>query len=130
MANESIEDHAKVRTVQLAKHLKPTWGDLEPTRARVSAGTDTREPMFPRTETEGFRSRWSDIQADFVDSPRQSVQKADELVGAIIQRLAQVFSAEQEKLERNWCAGPDVSTEDLRQALRRYRSLLDHLLSL
>jgi hypothetical protein len=41
-------------------------------------------------------------------SPRQSVQKADELVAAIIRRLAAVFSAEQEKLESNWGTGGDI----------------------
>jgi hypothetical protein len=86
--------------------------------------------MFPASEMEDFRGRWHSIQADFVDSPRESVQKADELVAAIIQRLAEVFSAEREKLESNWGEGRDVSTEDFRQALRRYRSFFDRLLSL
>jgi len=47
--------------------------------------------MFPGNETEGFRSRWHDIQVGFVDSPRESVQKADELVAAVIQRLAAIL---------------------------------------
>jgi hypothetical protein len=130
MADEATEELSKLSTAQLVRHSRPAPADLEPTQGGVAAGTDTRNAMFPRTETEGFRIRWNDIQADFVDSPRQSVQKADELVGAIIQRLTEVFSAEQEKLESNWSAGPQVSTEDLRQALRRYRSLFDRLLSL
>jgi hypothetical protein len=130
MANETTEGLSNLPTAQLVRHSRPAREDLEPTRGRVAADAETRTAMFPRTETEGFRIRWNDIQADFVDSPRQSVQKADELVGAIIQRLAEVFSAEQEKLESNWSAGPDVSTEDLRQALRRYRCLFDRLLFL
>jgi len=144
MANETAEEHAKITTAQLARRPEPTPGDaelthgdvqptrrdIEPTQGDVLAGTEKRTALFPRAETEGFRSRWNDIQADFVDSPRQSVQKADELVAAIIQRLAEVFSAEQEKLESNWGAGHDVSTEDLRQALQRYRSFFGRLLSL
>jgi hypothetical protein len=98
MADEATEELSKLSTAQLVRHSRPAPADLEPTQGGVAAGTDTRNAMFPRTETEGFRIRWNDIQADFVDSPRQSVQKADELVGAIIQRLTEVFSAEQEKL--------------------------------
>jgi hypothetical protein len=131
MANETIEEHAKLTTAQLARYPEPTQGDVQPTHEDVSRQvTEPRTAMFPRTETEDFRKRWNDIQADFVDSPRQSVQKADELVDAIIQRLAEVFSAEQEKLESNWGAGRDISTEELRQALQRYRSFFDRLLSL
>jgi hypothetical protein len=76
-----------------------------------------------------FRRRWNDIQAGFVDEPKSSVEKADQLVASVIQRLAQVFADERAKLESNWSKGGEVSTEDLRQALRRYRSFFDRLLS-
>ena len=126
MVNETIEEHAKLTTAQLAKRSESIQGD-RPDRAD---GSETRTAMFPAIEMEDFRSRWNDIQVDFVDSPRQSVEKADELVAAIIRRLAEVFSAEQEKLENNWGTGGDISTEGLRQALQRYRSFFDRLLSL
>jgi hypothetical protein len=64
-----------------------------------------------------------------VDEPRQAVQQADELVAAAMKRLAEVFASEREKLEREWDKNDDVSTEDLRLALRRYRSFFDRLLS-
>jgi hypothetical protein len=64
-----------------------------------------------------------------VDSPREAVQKADELVATVIKRLAEVFADERAKMEADWTKGNDVSTEDLRQALRRYRSFFDRLLS-
>jgi hypothetical protein len=124
MVNETIEEHPKLTTAQLTKHSEPSQ---ENGRAEDS---ETRTAMFPGTDTESFRCRWHSIQADFVDSPRESVQKADELVAAIIQRLAEVFAAEKEKLQNNWGGGSDVSTEDFRQALRRYRSFFDRLLSL
>jgi CHAD domain-containing protein len=57
------------------------------------------------------------------------VQDADELVASVMKRLAEVFAAEREKLERDWDSGEDVSTEDLRVALRRYRSFFDRLLA-
>jgi hypothetical protein len=46
-----------------------------------------------------------------------------------IKRLAEAFSAEREKLESAWDKADNVSTEDLRNALRRYRSFFDRLLS-
>ena len=47
----------------------------------------------------------------------------------VVQRLAEVFADERAKLEKEWARGADVSTEDLRQALQRYRSFFDRLLS-
>jgi len=47
-----------------------------------------------------------------------------------MQRLAQVFSEERSRLEKQWDRGEDTDTEALRQALRRYRSFFDRLLSM
>jgi hypothetical protein len=57
------------------------------------------------------------------------VEQADALVAEVIKRLADSFAAERSKLEGQWGRGDDVSTEDLRIALRRYRSFFDRLLS-
>ncbi len=40
-----------------------------------------------------------------------------------------MFAAERDRLEGQWGQGDDVSTEDLRQALQRYRSFFTRLLS-
>ncbi|SRR5258708_40036955 len=85
--------------------------------------------LFTPDEAQGFRSRWEKTQIGFVDEPRKSVEQADELVAAVIKRLAEVFADERGKLEREWGKGDNVSTEDLRVALRRYRSFFDRLLS-
>ena len=77
----------------------------------------------------GFRTRWESIQTAFVDSPRQAVEDADGLVAELMQRLAQTFTQERESLEGQWSRGDDVSTEDLRVALQRYRSFFERLLS-
>jgi hypothetical protein len=87
------------------------------------------EPLFPSGEAEGFRSRWVEVQTGFVDEPRHAVEQADGLVAEMMKRLAQVFADERGKLEEQWSRGDDISTEDLRQALRRYRSFMDRLLS-
>lgn len=87
------------------------------------------EALFPNADSEDLRRRWTDIQASFVDEPKPSVEKADQLVASVIQKLTQVFADERSKLERDWSKGGEASTEDLRQALRRYRSFFDRLLS-
>ena len=46
-----------------------------------------------------------------------------------MQRLAKGFAAERERLEERWGHGEDISTEDLRVALQRYRSFFQRLLS-
>jgi hypothetical protein len=76
-----------------------------------------------------MRAEWDAIQASFVDEPRQAVEQADRLVAAAIRRLAEVFAEEKTRLEGQWDRGGDVSTEDLRQALRRYRSFFGRVLS-
>ncbi|MFC5052195.1 hypothetical protein [Saccharothrix xinjiangensis] len=69
------------------------------------------------------------MQADFVDDPREAVQRADELVAQVIQNLATTFAARKSSLEGQWQQGGQVDTEELRQALKRYRSFFDRLLS-
>jgi hypothetical protein len=92
-------------------------------------GSATAEPLLPENEAEGFTTRWREIQIAFVDEPRDSVAKADALVADLMQRLATSFSDERQRLEGQWDRGDDVSTEDLRVTLTRYRSFFDRLLS-
>lgn len=87
------------------------------------------EPLLASGDSEGFRSRWLEIQAAFVDEPRRAVHEADTLVAELMQRLAQTFADERATLESQWDRDEDVSTEDLRVALQRYRSFFDRLLS-
>lgn len=85
--------------------------------------------LFGEEETRAFKSRWDEIQTRFVDEPRDAVQQADALVSETTQRLNTVFADERTRLEREWSQKGDVSTEDLRQALRRYRSFFERLLA-
>jgi hypothetical protein len=96
---------------------------------RATADREHPTPLFAGNETDEFRHRWSDIQTGFVDEPRQAVEQADALVAAAIKRLAEIFAQERGALEQQWARGGDVSTEDLRVALRRYRGFFDRLLS-
>lgn len=86
-------------------------------------------PLFPGNEAEAMRGRWTEIQAAFVDEPRRAVEQADGLVAEAIKKLAEMFAAERDRLEGQWDRGDDVSTEDLRQALQRYRSFFTRLLA-
>jgi len=95
----------------------------------AQADRDERAPLLPGDEAEGFRRRWEDLQAGFVDEPRQKVEEADELVGELMRHLTAGFSNERSSLEAQWDSGEDVSTEDLRVALTRYRSFFNRLLS-
>ena len=108
-------------TAEVAKDLE------RPGRAATS--DDAAATLFPEKEGNDFRTRWTDIQTGFVDEPRRSVEQADALVAEVMKRLANSFSEERSKLEGQWGRGDDVSTEDLRVALRRYRSFFDRLLN-
>jgi hypothetical protein len=85
--------------------------------------------LLDPTDADGFRQRWSDAQTRFVDDPREAVQTADGLVAELMQTLASSFSEHRSQLEAHWNSGGDPDTEDLRQALQRYRSFFDRLLS-
>ena len=100
-------------------------------RPAGSASQDVVEaqPLFAGAEASELRERWDLIQTGFVDEPRRAVEQADALVADLMQRLASVFSDERKSLEGQWDRGDDVSTEDLRVTLQRYRSFFDRLLS-
>ena len=91
---------------------------------------ESPEPLLPQNYSDDMRNRWERIQTGFVDDPRVSVQQADELVAAAIRKLAESFAQERANLEQQWSSGKDVSTEDLRQALRRYRVFFQRLLAI
>jgi len=105
-------------------------GRVEKPPEKIDGGREEgAEALFAHNETEDFRTRWKNVQTGFVDEPRKAVKDADELVASAIKRLAEIFAAEREKLEHEWDRHEDVSTEDLRVAMRRYRSFFDRLLS-
>ncbi len=99
--------------------------------AETSAGAEAPPmPLFSDSHMADFRAQWSKLQIGFVDEPRRSVENADKLVAAVMQRLADGFAKERSRLEKQWDRGDNVSTEELRVALQRYRSFFDRLLKL
>jgi hypothetical protein len=102
----------------------------EPNPLDRAAAVSEPMPLFSEPEMVDFRSQWSKLQTGFVDEPRRTVEDADKLVAAVMQRLAEGFANERSGLEKQWDSGDNVSTEDLRVALQRYRSFFDRLLKL
>ena len=91
--------------------------------------TETQTPLLPEEQSEQLTERWEEIQASFVDRPQEAVAEADALVADLMQRITSSFANERGRLEQQWSQGDDVSTEDLRVALTRYRSFFERLLT-
>jgi hypothetical protein len=100
-----------------------------PAGQKRSAADEQSAPLFPGGEATELRSRWDAIQVGFVDEPRHAVEQADALVAGAMKRMAEIFAEERARLEGQWDRGDSVSTEDLRLALRRYRSFFGRVLS-
>ena len=111
--------------------------EAEAARPRTGEGEQHREkneelgsgPLLAQGVAQELRSRWDAIQTGFVDEPRTAVQQADELVALAIKHLAESFAEQRNQLERQWDRGDDVSTEDLRIGLQKYRAFFQRLLS-
>ena len=121
-----MEQMAEERTAERTKDTRSP---------RKENDTPAREEdfiaLFEDDEAEGFHSKWLDIQSRFVDDPRASVEEADELVAAVIKSITRSFADRRISLENQWKSGENnTSTEDLRIAIKRYRSFFNRLLSL
>jgi hypothetical protein len=130
-----MSDRTDAEREAVEEDTRPGTADLVREADEVEAGADEtqteaeREPLFEAADRDRFGESWTSIQAAFVDDPRDAVKEADTLVAELMQRLAETFSAERSRLESQWDNDEDVSTEDLRIALQRYRSFFDRLLS-
>jgi hypothetical protein len=96
---------------------------------REETREDEDQALFGDDELTGFRGRWDEIQAGFVDEPRQAVEQADALVSDLVERITAGFSEARSGLESQWSQGEEASTEDLRIALTRYRAFFNRLLA-
>jgi hypothetical protein len=118
---QNIEQRADVATAPR--------GSTEAERAEGDVGGRGEEPaLFESSERDALSGRWTEIQTTFVDDPRRAVEQANDLVSDLMDRLVAGFKDEQSQLESRWDRGDDVSTEDLRVVLQRYRSFFGRLL--
>ena len=134
--SEPITDGSSTDRRGIADEEIHREGSVGPPSAQteaVDAGTgddgSSRAPLLSESSASGYRERWAQIQARFVDDPRSSVEQADALVNDVIHDLETSFGSERDTLEGQWQRGEDVQTEDLRVVLRRYRSFFGRLLA-
>ena len=120
----AAEEH--ISTAELAQQMPGNGADVPGNGAGMNEASG---PLLPQDSVQDLRIHWDKIQTGFVDEPRNAVQAADELVAQAIKRLAESFAEERNRLERQWDRGDAVNTEDLRVALRKYRSFFQRLLS-
>lgn len=118
------ENANQVKVNEIKEDVRPQ--ETTPASAARSAGS---APLFSEADVNDLRARWGNTQSTFVDEPRRAVEEADKLVATVMQRLADGFAKERSNLEKQWGKGDNVSTEDLRVALQRYRSFFDRLLA-
>jgi hypothetical protein len=118
------------RQDQAAEHIEPSSErPPQPTASAEASATSEDRDLFADNELAGLRARWDNVQAGFVDDPRECVQKAESLVSDVVEQLTIGFSHARSRLEEQWARGEEASTEDLRIALKRYREFFERLLS-
>ena len=127
--DEVRQDSTETRNTDVRNAVRSADARSANTLKNASGVATETTPLFPPKELEELRNRWSGVQTAFVDEPRRAVEQADSLVASAMKRLAEVFAEERSKLEKQWDRGDNVSTEDLRIALQRYRSFFDRLLA-
>lgn len=103
--------------------------EAEEQSARQFAVSEGDAPLLTAEHASGLKTQWDAVQATFVDDPRRAVENADHLVAQAMARLADTFAQERANLEQQWGRGQEASTEDLRQALQRYRAFFQRLLA-
>jgi hypothetical protein len=138
-STEAIAERTLGRDSDPHTLITPPPANVQPANVASDAGMGTavarareeeRVALFVANESNELRARWDSIQVGFVDEPRKAVEEADALVSATIKRLAEIFADERQKLEQQWDRSENISTEDLRVALRRYRSFFARLLAI
>ena len=115
---EEAEQGSRTIPVEMPERFPPEEPNIK---------NGTNSGLMDGEERERFQARWNEIQAKFVDEPRASVSDADALVTEVIQQISKRLTDEVQSLERQWSQGDGVSTEDLRQVLQHYRSVLKNL---
>jgi hypothetical protein len=112
--------------------LRPEDAGAEPIpfEPRTKAQAEVAESFVPKRHVEELRSRWSTIQESFIDEPRKAVKDADALVASAVQQISDAFADQRAQLEKQWTQGDQISTEELRLALQRYRAFFSRLLSI
>ncbi len=132
-AEQTVRDNSRAvreESHEAGEKARAVAKDEEVVAKAEPPGDAARASLFEDDRASDLRTRWSDVQSRFVDDPRAAVKAADALVGEVIRDLSSLFAGERSALETQWGRDQEVSTEDLRVALRRYRSFFERLLSI
>ncbi len=99
------------------------------TEAPAAADAPAADPpaLLGSLDAGEIRNRFLDIQAGFIDEPRQAVEEAGRFVDDLLRQVADALQQQRGQLAG---ATDEGSTEDLRLALRAYRQFVDRLLGL
>jgi hypothetical protein len=122
-------DDGPAEPTQAGETRKQDGDAAQPSTGTGVSASQAGGSLLPAEMDATFQQRWKEIQTRFVDEPRGAVEDADGLVANLMQQLAEGFAKERERLEAQWGRGEDISTEDLRVALQRYRTFFQRLLS-
>ena len=129
VAREPAAEDRPPRSTHAVSAPEPDAEAERPSTGAAASATNGGGSLLPAAMDATFQERWKEIQTRFVDEPRGAVEDADGLVANLMQQLAEGFAKERERLEAQWGRGEDISTEDLRVALQRYRTFFQRLLS-
>ena len=136
-SSERMSQPGTTMDADVAQHDSTAFGstdadthrDMTDASAGQAASGGNDHDLFADDELAGLRAHWDNVQASFVDDPKECVQKADGLVADLVEQLTRSFSHSRSQLEEQWARGEDASTEDLRITLKRYREFFDRLLA-
>jgi hypothetical protein len=101
--------------------------ETERMNPEVMGRTEPRElgqvGLWP--EMSEFRLRFDALQSEFIKEPRTAVKKAERLVEEAVDRMAKVMRDRMQSIHGD--VDGDADTERLRQAMQRYRSMIDSI---
>jgi len=106
----------------------PAEPDTEP--GEVPAHAAPEDVVLFDQDPDQVQARWRDLQASFVDDPGEAVRRADGLVGEVVDALTSSLTTRTNGLRDRWKDTEAADTEQMRLALRDYRSVLERLLAL
>ncbi|GIH95099.1 hypothetical protein ACFFMN_17445 [Planobispora siamensis] len=111
-------------------HLDPAHSGAVVAPAGQPAHHAARTSSLFDHDPEDLRRRWQEVQAGFVDDPRDAVERADSLLEEVTSSVRRALEARATELQGHWKDVEQNDTEQLRTALRDYRSTLEELLGL
>jgi hypothetical protein len=123
----------ELQTTELVRYDPPSKHPYGPElgksqeRETLDRAAEVPELMssFSEPEMRRVRSQWSKLPTVFLDGPLGTLEDADKRITAVMQRLAEGFANDRSSLEKQLGRGDQLSTEDLRVALNRYRMFFD-----